>query len=176
MSAPSVSLFPDDADSTKTYLAVTQTSLYNLWIWIYRRICISKRNRFSYCLMGPKEQFDEKNRDQNFSRYCPFKREHVSGAWLSPYCGSGAGLGLANIAPALLQMAYWSSSMLKQTKVNFNILSNRIYRTTVQAAYSTPEQSRPSSRRITGERNSTLEKRWDEYWDNFWEKGDMSSS
>jgi hypothetical protein len=30
MSAPSVSLFPDDADSAKTYLAVTQTSLNNL--------------------------------------------------------------------------------------------------------------------------------------------------
>ncbi len=74
MSAPLVSLFPDDADSAKTYLAVTQTSLNNLWIRISKRIWISQQNRFSCCLVRPKGTVWWKNRDQKISRYCPFKR------------------------------------------------------------------------------------------------------
>ncbi len=54
MSAPLVSLFPDDADIAKTYLAMTQTLLNDLWIRISRRIWTSQRNRFSCWLMGPK--------------------------------------------------------------------------------------------------------------------------
>jgi hypothetical protein len=72
MSAPSVSLFPDDADSAKIYLAVMQTLLNNLWIRISRQIWISQRNRFSCCLVGPKGTVWWKNRDQKFSRYGPF--------------------------------------------------------------------------------------------------------
>jgi hypothetical protein len=54
MSASSVSLFPDDADSAKTYLAVKQTVLRNLWIRITRRIWPSRQNRSSQWPGGPK--------------------------------------------------------------------------------------------------------------------------
>ncbi len=73
MSAPSVSLFADDADIAKTYLAVTQTSLNNLWIRISRRIWISQRNRLSCWLVGPKGTVWWKKLRPKFSRYCPFK-------------------------------------------------------------------------------------------------------
>ncbi len=75
MSASSVSLFSDDADSAKTYLAVTQTALSNLWKRITRRICLYTVGKivFHSDQEGLKEPFDVKNRERKISRHCPFK-------------------------------------------------------------------------------------------------------
>ncbi len=86
MSASSVSLFPDDADSAKTYLAVTQTALSNLWI----RITTQLRDYdnlgkivFHSDQEGLKEQFDVKTETEKYRATVPLKSDvKIYKVWL----------------------------------------------------------------------------------------------
>ncbi len=77
MSASSVSLFPDDADSARTYLAVTQTALSNHWIRITRgEYAYIGKIIFHSDQEGLKEQFDVKKTETEKSRaIVPLQRQ-----------------------------------------------------------------------------------------------------